>query len=352
MAKALHVTDFLWEPDKYPPKPVCVMFGDEAFLKSQALRHIRADVLDEEDAEFSFTRFEGDSSKWITVLEELSTVAMFGGGVRLVVLEDADAFVAKHRPELEDYLAKPSKTAILLILVRTFPSTTLLYKAIEKSGLLIDCRALAEKDVAHWLLRWGKQSHKISIEPAAADLLVELVGPELGLLDQELAKLALMNPPGKPITAKTVEQGVGTWRTRSVYEMLDNALSGNVKEAFRQLEALFLAGENPVGILAQISFSLRKLAAATQLILQSERSGSKLGVPTALEQVGTNRYFLRKTEQQLMALGRFRAQKLMDQLLQADLDLKGASRSDPRLILERFIIRISAPQLKLSLPRK
>ena len=32
MAKALHAIDFLAQPQKHPPQPVCVAFGDEPFL--------------------------------------------------------------------------------------------------------------------------------------------------------------------------------------------------------------------------------------------------------------------------------------------------------------------------------
>jgi hypothetical protein len=92
--------------------------------------------------------------------------------------------------------------------------------------------------------------------------------------------------------------------------------------------------------------SVRRFAAACRLILDTEATGRKITVRTALEQAGTNRYFLDKSEAQLKLLGRHRGQKLLEWLLKADLDLKGASRTDPRLILETFLVRLGAPQLK------
>ena len=123
--------------------------------------------------------------------------------------------------------------------------------------------------------------------------------------------------------------------------MLDLALEGKTAQAVRQLNALILAGENAVGILAQISATLRKLAAATEIIVNAERQQGKVSVRAALEQAGVKGFFLNKTEKQLLHVGRQRGAKLSQWLLQLDLDLKGESRSDPRLLLEMFIVKIS-----------
>ena len=174
-------------------------------------------------------------------------------------------------------------------------------------------------------------------------MLVELVGPELGLLDQELAKLALMAGNDKKITPEMVQKLVGGWRAKTTWEMLDLALDGNVTEALRQIDRLLAASEAPIGLLAQISASLRRLAAATRLILQAEAAGRRIGVGPALQQAGVKSFVLQKAERQLRRLGRQRGSQLYRWLLEADLDLKGDSQMPPRLILERLIVRLAAP---------
>ncbi len=348
MAKAqvLHATDYLKQPAKFPPKPVCVLFGGDAFLKSQAFRRLRAMLLSEEDAEFSLTRFDGNQTAFPAVLRELSMMTMFGDGQRVVVVEDADSFVTKFRGELEDYAAKPSQTSTLVLLPGTFPSNTRLYKTVETSGRLVDCGPLGESAIPKWLVGWALTAHQVNCDMAAAELLVDLIGPELGLLDQELAKLALSVAKGEKLTADIVQENVGSWRTRTTWEMLDLALAGNVPEAIRQLDMLMQAGENPVGILAQVAYTLRRLAAATQLILDAERQGKRIQLTAALEQAGVKRFVLQKSEAQLKRLGRHRGGKLLDWLLKADLAFKGDSRIPPRMILERLILSIAAAQLK------
>ena len=132
---------------------------------------------------------------------------------------------------------------------------------------------------------------------------MELVGAELGLLDQELAKLSLSAGEGQLITAELVGQMVGTWRTKTAWEMLEAAMAGNVGDALGQLDRLLLAGEHPVAILAQISSNLRRFAAATRIILQDEAAGRRPNLRTALETAGVRSFVLARSIDELKRLG-------------------------------------------------
>jgi DNA polymerase-3 subunit delta len=139
---------------------------------------------------------------------------------------------------------------------------------------------------------------------------------------------------------------VGGWRAKTTWEMLDAALDGQPAAAMQQLDRLLASGENPVGLLAQISASLRRLAAATRLVLQAEAAGRRVALRPALEQAGIRAFVLQKAEQQLRRLGRQRGGQLYRWLLEADLDLKGDSTIPPRHILERLVLRLAAPPVK------
>ena len=345
--KPISIHDYLWSVAKYPAQPVCIVFGDDAFLRTSAVRHIRDQVLAAEDAEFALCQFEGDHITFKDILRELQTVAMFGGGQRVVRVDEADSFVTKNRTELENYVENPSRQSVLILQLKTFASNTKLYKKIIESGLLIEAKTKPEKEMPQWVMQWSKHHHKTVCDSAAAEMIVQRIGLEHGLLDQELAKLSLMvTNDKKGITPELVEQAVGSWRSRTAFEMLDLALKGKTAAAIRQLDALILAGENAVGILAQIAYTLRKLAAATELILDAEHRKIKMSVRSALEKVGVKGFVLGKTEEQLLHLGRHRGTKLSDWLLQLDLDLKGNSRNEPRLLLEKFIVKLSMTKLR------
>jgi DNA polymerase-3 subunit delta len=270
---------------------------------------------------------------------------MFGGR-RLVVVEEADDFVTRYRGELEDYVARPSPSGVLLLDVETWSSSTRLYKAVEASGLAIDCAVPAAPRLPRWLADWARHAYGVQLPLGVAEVLLEMIGPELGLLDQELAKLSLLAAGDKKITLEMVSRAVGGWRAKTAWEMLDAALDGRVAEAMQQLDRLLLSGEAPVGVLGQISASLRRLAAATRLFLQGQAAGCpadrRATLPEALAQAGVRPFVIQKTERQLRRLGRGRGSELYRWLLEADLDLKGDSAMPPRLILERLVLRLAA----------
>ncbi|MGA2032887.1 MAG: DNA polymerase III subunit delta [Thermoguttaceae bacterium] len=343
MAKSLHAIDYLAEPQKHPAAAVCVLFGDEPFLQRQIMLAFRAEVLGGDEGDFSLSSFDGRTAELRDLLEELATVAMFGGGKRLVVVDDADDFVTRYRAQLEEYCATPSGSGVLVLEVKSWPSNTRLYKAVDAQGLAIECSAPPQAKLLRWLGQWARHAHQVQLPADAAESLVELIGPELGLIDQEVARLALMAGPDKKITAQMVETLVGGWRAKTTWEMLDAALEGKAAQAMLQLDRLLAAGENPVGLLGQISASLRRLAAATRLILQAEAAGRRIALGQALQQAGVRPFVVQRAERQLRHLGRQRGKLLYGWLLEADLDLKGYTAMPPRLVLERLVVRLAAP---------
>jgi DNA polymerase-3 subunit delta len=353
MANTLHAFDFLAKPLAEIPA-VVVLFGSEAFLKRLTAQHLRAAVLNDDDSPFS--TFDGNSVEWRDIADELSTMSLFGGGRRLAIVEQADSFVSKERSRLEDYAAKPKSNGVLILQVDSWAANTRLYKAIDKTGLQVDCRppektsgkrkTLDESKLCKWLVDWTDQQHRAKLEATAADMLVEIIGPELGLLDQELSKLALFAGEAGKIDVQMVRDVVGGWKTNTIWELVDAAADGDSGEALRQLDRLLQAGEHPVALFGQIAWSLRRFAAATRIYQEAERGRRRLPLRDALIQAGIahwNRKGLERAESQLKQLGRDRAGKLYQWLLETDLALKG-SHSNPhraRFALEQLFLRMA-----------
>ncbi|MCH8923515.1 MAG: DNA polymerase III subunit delta [Planctomycetes bacterium] len=346
-SKSLDALTYLAAADKHPPRPVCVVYGDEAFLRTEVLSSLKGRLLGEEqDADFSLAVLEGPKVELADVLDRLSTVAMFGGA-RVVVVEDADDFVKRYRGELEDYVARPATGAFLLLVLQTFPSNTRLYKVVAEHGLAVACGALDGARLLRWMADRAKSKYGVVLEAPAAEMLLEQVEPAMGLLDQELAKLSLLAQPDGKITAQLVRETVGGWRAKTTWDMLDAALDGHPQKTLRQLDRLILAGEAPIAILGQISYTLRRLAAATRLIEQSRREKRGITLPQALKEAGFKTWpaAMQKAERQLRTLGRLRGGRLYHWLQETDLALKG-ERSAPALArfeLERLLVRLSAP---------
>ena len=101
------------------------------------------------------------------------------------------------------------------------------------------------------------------------------------------------------------------------------------------LDRLFEQGEEPLRILGAFSMQLRRLAQAARWSQQGKP------LTAALAQAGVPPFALRGCEQQLRHLGRQRADRLYDWLVEADLGLKGSSQLPPQTLLERLVVQLA-----------
>jgi DNA polymerase-3 subunit delta len=367
MAKAaasIPALGYLAHPSKHPARPVCAVFGDEPFLKLQVLAELRRQVLSGDDGEFSYRGFIGEEIEDPrAVFDELGTVALFGGGQRLVVVNDADPFVSDHRQTLEDYVANPRPTGVLVLEVKTWQTTTKLYKAVAEKGLSIDCKSPKADAILAWMHERAEKVHRAKLQPAAVERLLEIVGPAMGRLDQEIAKLALLASPmlkaGTPhpspltphqdrsITIDLVNANVGGWQVREIWAMVGAAAAGDASTALVMLDRLVAAGEEPIALLAMLASKLRPLAAATRAYEDAERAGRRITPRQAVAESATKVWpqMLDEAERNMTQLGRQRTGQIYHWLLEADLALKsGKSKGHgSRMVLEELIVRLGKP---------
>jgi DNA polymerase III subunit delta len=322
--------DFLEKPRLFP---VMVVYGDEDFLRRQVHHAIHQLALGDAGDECSLAVFPGDKSELAQVLDEVQTVPLFGDR-RLVIVEQADTFVTRYRTPLEKaFTAGLSPTNVLVIDVKSWAATTRLAHQLG-SAAAIACKAPAPYRMPQWCVRRSAAEYQKKLAAPAAALLVDLVGPEMGLLDQELLKLSLYVGQRPDITSGDVDQLVGRSRAESTWKIFDAIAAGDAKQSLLLLDRLFDQGEEPIRLISAFSFQLRRLVKAYRL----NSLGKPLGL--AIEEAGFASFSVKQAEQQLKHLGRRRLDKLYDWLIEADHGLKGGSQLPPRTLFEQLILRL------------
>jgi DNA polymerase-3 subunit delta len=325
-----------------------VIVGNDGFLSREVRRAAIARLCGDE-ADAACDVFDGETAELRDVLDALGERSLFGGERRVVVLENADPFVKDHRPQLEDYVAKPIAAATLLLEVASWPSNTRLAKAAAAAGVVVRCQApdrdggAFARGLKAWLIAAAQREVGAQVTPSAVDELLERLPAEAGILYQEIIRLSLLAGASKKIDPALVREHVGGWRTRKTWDMIDAAADGRTAEALEQFDRLIAAGEEPWGLLPQMAFTLRQFALALRLVERAERRGQRLSVRDALAGAGTRPFKLGDAERQLRQLGRPRARRMYRWLLDADLEIKGhnSGKEQARRVLETLIIRLS-----------
>jgi DNA polymerase III subunit delta len=329
---------FIDKDGKTRRQPFYVLSGDEDFLKRRVLALLVPLVLGESDPEYGLTTFPGDKAEFSTVRNELESVSFFSER-RLVMVDQADPFVTKYRPQLEAYVAAPSAVGVLVLDVKAFPATTKLAKAVPEASHIV-CKGPAEYKLPNWCVEWCQSRYSKKITTPAAQLLVELVGPAMGVLDQELQKLSDYVGAKPAIDVPDVDSLTGRSRGANVFKILDAVGDAKPAVALKILSELFEEGEAPLAVLGALGSQLRKLARAARIYKQGtpiDEAMNRAGVaswPQARDQA----------RKQLKHLGAERLDKLYDWLLETDGGLKGGSPLPDRLQLERLVVRLARPR--------
>jgi DNA polymerase-3 subunit delta len=319
-------------------QPVYVLSGDEDFLKRLAREKIVAAALGDADPDLALTVYTGDKLDFSTVRNDLDTLP-FLAPCRVVVVESADPFVTAHRPQLEQYVTKPSSIGVLVLEAKAFPETTKLAKALPDAAK-VACKAPPPYKLPAWCVEWAKARHGKKLAADAAEALVDLVGTGMGLLDQELGKLSGALGAKPAIAAADVVKLVGRSKAADVFRIMDAVGEGRPGEALSILEDLFAEGEDPMAVLGPLTAQLRKLAAVGRFVTE----GLPLGEAMTAAKVPNWDKARQSCEKQLKHLGRRRLEKLTEWLTEINIGLKGGVALPERVQVERLVVALARPR--------
>src|SRR3954453_1587362 len=210
--------------------PVYYFQGPEDVLKDEAVRTILDQALDPAMRDFNFDQRSAGQLDPEEVHSLCNTLPMLAER-RVVVLRDLEAWKRKTKGKNEflRYLERPNPATVVILLQGGGEDTE--DKELAGRSYSVRFEPLSLGQATKWILRQAERQ-KVNLEPAAAEHLVNAMGPGLGALSSELGKLASL-PADKPITPEQVGIFVGVrqgetlldWRTAILEEQSGRAVS-------------------------------------------------------------------------------------------------------------------------------
>lgn len=329
-SRAKSSTDFT------PQTRIVVLCGVEDLIKRRRLDELRA-VLSEAHGEVETFAFDGRTAQLADVFDELRSFSLMQT-YKLVVVDEADLWVKTHRAAVERYAEAPVDHATLVLRSTTWNKGNL-DKLIEKVGGIVKCDALSPAEAQAELTRKAKDELGASLPVQSAGLLVERLGTELCRLEGELAKLALMVEPGKPITPELVASVVGRSNDEQAYVVQDAVLeaiaSGRCGEPIAKAHDLVdLGGQADVLVNYFVADLMRKLTTA----MEAKRANVPEAEIAKRAKVWGGR--ARPFFEALKKLDDAKAGRWFDGAVEADARSK-SGLGDPLRNLERFCVSLA-----------
>lgn len=227
---------------------IVALIGKEPFLQAEYTSQLK-DLLIAKHGEVESFRFDGHQTTLAVVLDECRTFGLMVQH-KLVVVDQADEIIKEeNRALMERYASAPCESATLVLRCDKWYKGKL-DALIEAVGIIKKCEPPSIPDAIAWATKRCAKRHNATLERDAAELLVERLGPDLGRLDMELAKLgaSAATPDGKPgtINLKAVRDLVGMTREEEVWVVQSALLNPNPAAALQSLhEAIEISGHHP-----------------------------------------------------------------------------------------------------------
>jgi DNA polymerase III subunit delta len=237
-------------------KPFYFLAGDEPYYIDLITDFIAEKVLSEEEKAFNQVIIYGEETSVNSIIETSRRFPMMASH-QVVIVKEGQAL--KKIEDLAIYLDKPLLSTILVLnyKYKVIDKRTKLYKALDTQGVYFESNRLRDYQVPPWIERY-LMTKGIKINPDASAMLTEFLGADLHKIVNELDKLLITLPAGKPvITTSLIEKNIGISKDYNNFELQKAIGEKNILKA-NMIVRYFTENpnDNPVTLTIASLFSL------------------------------------------------------------------------------------------------
>ncbi|AFM01953.1 DNA polymerase III, delta subunit [Desulfitobacterium dehalogenans ATCC 51507] len=326
----------MWEVDKVRQgiaknqiPPVSLWYGEERFFIQEALHLLKNSYLAQDPSGSGIEVLSGKTTNPEQIVEIANMVSFFGG--KLIIVEDIPYFQDGQGDALEPfytYFEDPNPGTCLVFLAQNVNRGRKFFKAIEKKGAVLEFGSpKRQQEWMTWLDRELAAREK-TMKPQVKALLLEWGGHQVGILSQELDKLALY-VEGKEIRAEDIKLLVPQAVEATVFELLDAVAARSTKVAVQKLHQV-LRQEHSLKVLTLLSRQVRLLLGASAMRRQGR------GAEEAPHLLGIKPFEAQKIWQKSALLTWEQLSGALQACLETDVAIK-TGKGEPEFLLELMI---------------
>jgi DNA polymerase III subunit delta len=313
-------------------KPVYLLTGTDRPKIARALQRLRGRV-----GEDSVEHVDSPPATGEDAVAACNALGFFSAEARLVVVQTVDKWKAADVKAIAAYLASPAPGTVLALVAAELKADSPLAKAVAKVGQVL-AYSVAKRQLTQWVAEQFKL-RGARAEPDACAALVHLVGEDLHQLANEVDKLATW-AGDEPIGEREVEALVAALAETPTFALTDAWAQRDAAHTLEASEMIFEREGRPRRDTAP------RLAGALANHVARVRDCQRLAAEGVRprEAAGKLRMHPFYAEKVFAQAGNFSEEELrtaVARLAELDLALKGKSRVQPDLELQRALVDLS-----------
>ena len=211
-------------------KPIYFLAGEEPYYIDLIINYIEDKVLPEAEKAFNQIILYGDDTNIAAIIDTARRFPMMATHQVLIIKE---AQTLKKLEDLVLYIEKPLSSTILVFSYKykTIDKRTKLYKALENNAVYFESPRIRDYLIPAWIERY-LMTKGIKTDPSASAMLTDYLGTDLHKIVNELDKLIITLPAGKPlITTSLIEKNIGISKDYNNFELQKAVGEKNILKA-------------------------------------------------------------------------------------------------------------------------
>ncbi len=228
--------------------------GEDEYSKMKKVKSLVSSVIIRGFEDFDYHYFEGRGLDAPALINAASSPP-FGSPLRVILLRNFDKVSPKGQDLIVRFTESIPEYATLVMTCGKLESNDKKKKVYKV--LLANKAACFEfgdltPEKIHASIKQTADELQIKIEPPALEYLIDTVGNNIGILEQELIKLGIYVGPGNSIKESDVAQLTGAGLIGTIYDLPVKIAQGSTAEALKLLNVLLLTKEGEGTILFRI----------------------------------------------------------------------------------------------------
>lgn len=323
-SKAPSILEVIPEIKKRKFKPVYYFFGEDSYNLATTLHLLESSFQPLLQSDFDKETIYSEDRSIIDILG-LATSFPFGSEKKLILVKEAEKI--RDKKPLKAYVSLPAEFTVLAFFhngsitnLNTEP-----FKTLGENNFLFEAKELKGKNLTDWLMREAEEKGK-TLSEENAQVLVDIVGENRNMLEDQLEKICIYVNKEKIITIESIQQVSSELKQFNIFD-LQNAIG--VKDKTKSLTIannLIDNGAEPTFIITMLTRYFTGLAKITELKTKN------VPVMEAARIVGTHHFYY---PGYVKARTLYSDEKLVEvfrALLKADVSVKTTSSNNKTII--------------------
>ena len=241
-----------------------LLYGTERFLINKEIKNI---ISKNKIEEINISKYDLELNNLNEILEDANTISLFSNN-KLLIIDNAYIFSRTQNKKIEDlekiekYLNNSNSDTIIIFVNNNekIDSVKKIVKIVKEKGCVKEFNPLKNINST---IKSMFDDYKIS--DSNITLLIERVGNNLEILNQEIEKLKIYKIEDKIINKEDIELVATENINIDIFKFADDIINKNKKDAIKTYKELLKLNEEPIKIIALLASKFRLMYQTSKL---------------------------------------------------------------------------------------